>query len=410
VFKFRSKISLFTSLNYTLQSTRRQFRGFDGAGFGDPRDREWAAGPNDARHVVVITGGFNTPKTGTITLFARGQSGLPFTPIVQGDVNGDGRSGDRAFIPLTTGPGDPLGAQLDALLASGSKTARECILANAGGVAKRNSCRGPWNTQLNIQWRPPIPYKYVRRFTPNVYLQNVLSGVDQLVHGSDNLKGWGSPATPDPVLFVPKGFDATTQTFSYDVNSRFADTRPRRTVLSDPFRLVIDFTLDLSTDYELQQLRRAVEPVKGPNGWQRRTADSLTSFYLRNTSSIHKMLIAEADSLFLTRAQVAALRKADSAFSAEVRAVYGPLGLYLAAGQGDASKTSVDSASATHKKYWEIFWRQPEIAAEIVNPTQRDLIPMFKSMLATPMEDRKHSQWQFGYPVQIVDRPGVPIR
>jgi hypothetical protein len=411
VFKFRSKISLFTSFNYTLQSTKRQFRGFDGAGFGDPRELEWAAGPSDARHVVVITGGFNTAKTGTVTLFARGQSGLPFTPIIQGDVNGDGRSGDRAFIPLVTNPGDPaLGTQLDALMATGSKTARECLLANKGGVAKRNSCRGPWNSQLNIQWRPPIPYKYVRRFTPNVYLQNVLAGLDQLVHGSDNLRGWGSPATPDPVLFVPRGFDAATQKFSYDVNSRFADTRPRRSVLSDPFRLVIDFTIDLSTDYELQQLRRAVEPVKGPNGWQRRTADSLTSFYLRNTSSIHKALIAEQDSLFLTKAQVAALRKADSVFSAEVRAVYAPLGRQLAAGQGDASKASVDSASAAHKRYWEIFWKQPEIAAEIVNPTQRDLIPMFKSMLAVPMADRKHSQWQFGYPVQFVDKPGLPIR
>ena len=410
VFKFRSRYSFFTSLNYTLQSTKRQFRGFDGAGFGDPRAREWAAGNADARHVLVLTGGFNAPKTGTITLFARGQSGLPFTPIVQGDVNGDGRSGDRAYIPVPAASGDSTQRQLDALLASGSKTARECILANAGGVAKRNGCRGPWTQSLNIQWRPPVPRKYARRVTPNVYLQNVLAGVDQLVHGSDDLRGWGSPATPDPVLLVPRGFNAASQRFSYDVNSRFADTRPRRTVLSDPFRLVIDFTIDLSTDYELQQLRRAVEPVKGPNGWQRRTADSLTSFYLRNTSSIHKMLIAEADSLFLSKDQVAALRKADSVYSAEVRAVYGPLGVLLAAGQGDAGKASVDSASAAHKRYWEIFWRQPEIAAEIVNPTQRDLIPMFKSMLAVPMEDRKNSQWQFGYPVQIVDRKGPPVR
>jgi hypothetical protein len=414
-FKFRSKLQLFTSFNYTLQSTKRQFRGFDGAGFGDPREREWAAGPNDARHVVVITGGMSTPKTGTITLFARAQSGLPFTPIVQGDVNGDGRSGDRAFIPFIGAfdgpPPDPaFSSQLNDLLENGSKTAIECIRANANGIAKRNSCRGPWTNSLNIQWRPPVPRKYVRRLTPNIYLQNVLAGVDQLFHSSDNLRGWGSPATPDPVFFVPRSFDPTAKSFTYDVNSRFADTRPGRTVLSNPFRLVIDFTMDLSTDYELQQLRRAVEPVKGPNGWQRRTADSLTSFYLGNTSSIHKMLIAEADSLFLSKAQVAALRKADSVYSAQVRAVYGPLGLYLAAGQGDASKASVDSASAAHKRYWEIFWKQPEIAAEIVNPTQRDLIPMFKSMLAVPMEDRKNSQWQFGYPVQIVDRPGMPIR
>jgi hypothetical protein len=411
VFKFRTRFQLFTSLNYTLQSTKRQFRGFDGAGFGDPREREWAPSASDARHVIVATGGISTGKIGTVTLFARTQSGLPFTPIVQGDLNGDGRSGDRAFIPLASAAADPaLGTQLDALMATGSQTARDCISANAGGIAKRNSCRGPWTSQLNIQWRPPVPRKYVRRLTPNVYLQNVLAGFDQLVHGSGDLRGWGSPAIPDPTLLVPRGFDATTQTYKYDVNSRFADTRPRRSILSDPFRLVIDFSLDLSTDYELQQLRRAVEPVKGPNGWQRRTADSLTSFYLRNTSSIHKMLIAEADSLFLTKAQVAALRKADSVFSAQVRAVYGPLGLLLAAGQGDASKASVDSASAAHKRYWKIFWQQPEIAAEIVNPTQRDLIPMFKGMLATPMKEREFSQWQFGYPVQFVDKPGMPIR
>lgn len=414
VFKFRSKISLFTSLNYTLQSTQRQFRGFDGAGFGDPREREWAAGPNDARHVVVVSGGFFTPKTGTVTLFARGQSGLPFTPIVQGDVNGDGRSGDRAFIPALTPmlavEDGVLAGEITDLLASGSKTARECVTANLGAVAGRNSCRGPWRQSLNIQWRPRVPGRYARRVTPNVYLQNVLAGIDQVVNGSDGLRGWGAPAAPDPVLFVPRGFDAATQRFRYDVNSRFADTRPRRTLLTDPFRLVIDFTIDLSTDYELQQLRRAVEPVKGPNGWQRRTADSLTSFYLRNTSSIHKMLIAEADSLFLTRAQVAALRVADSTFSAQVRAIYGPLGLYLAAGQGDAGRASVDSASAAHKRYWEVFWKQPEIAAEIVNATQRDLIPMFKSMLAVPQEDRKNSQWQFGYPVQFMDRKGPPTR
>jgi hypothetical protein len=410
VFKFRSKYSLFTSLNYTLQSTKRQFRGFDGAGFGDPRAIEWAAGPNDARHVMVLTGGFNAPKTGTITLFSRVQSGLPFTPIVQGDVDGDGRSGDRAFIPKP-GDADPvMAAQLDALLASGSASARTCLLKNMGGVAGRNSCRGPWTQSLNIQWQPPIPGRWVRRITPNVYLQNVLAGVDQLAHGSDDLRGWGSPSTPDPILLVPKGFDASAKQYTYDVNARFADTRPRRTTLRDPFRIVIDFSMDLSTNYDLQQLRRAVEPVKGPNGWQRRTADSLASYYMHSTSDLFKLLLAESDSLFLTKAQITALRKADSAYSERVRQVFIPLGEYLAKGNGNADKAAVDSAQATQKAYWKIFWEQPEVAADIVNPSQRELIPMFKSMLAVPKQDREHSQWVFGNPVTLADRPGPPIR
>jgi len=192
------------------------------------------------------------------------------------------------------------------------------------------------------------------------------------------------------------------------VNSRFADTRPGHTLLRDPFRLVIDFSLNLSVDYDIQQLRRAVEPVKGPDGWARRGADSLASFYLSNTSSIHKVLLAESDSLFLSAGQIIALRRADSVYSARVRAVYVPLGQFLATGNGTAGKAALDSVQATQKLYWKIFWEQPEAADSVVTPAQRELIPMFKQMLATPKEQREHSQWQFGRPVTLVDRPARP--
>ena len=42
-FKVRLPAQLYASVGYTLQSSRRQFRGFDGASFGDPRVVEWAA-------------------------------------------------------------------------------------------------------------------------------------------------------------------------------------------------------------------------------------------------------------------------------------------------------------------------------------------------------------------------------
>jgi hypothetical protein len=405
VFKFRTQHSVFASASYTLQSTKREFRGFDGAGFGDPREREWAPGLNDARHVVVLSGGFSSQKTGTITMFARAQSGLPFSPLVQGDVNGDGRGGDRAFVPNPDAETDAaLAAQLRALLADGSPSARSCVAEFRGHVAARNGCRGPWTQSLNVQWRPPLPQRWGRRVTPNVYFQNVLGGIDQLVHGGD-LRGWGTDASPDPVLLVPRAFDAANSRFRYDVNPRFADTRPGRTLSLNPFRIVIDFSVNLSTDFDLQQLRRAVEPVKGPDGWRRRTADSLAAFYLSRTSSIHKLLIAESDSLFLSNTQVAALRRADSVYSAEVRALYVPLGQFLAQGQGGAGKAELDSVQATQKSYWKIFWRQPEIADSIITVSQRELVPMFKTMLSVPQKDRENSQWQFGRPVTFADAP-----
>jgi len=239
-----------------------------------------------------------------------------------------------------------------------------------------------------------------------VYLQNVLSAVDQLLHGED-IRGWGSPATPDPVLLVPRAFDAAAQRFRYDVNARFADTRPGRTLYREPFRVVIDFSLNLGVNHDLQQLRRAVEPVRGPQGrgWMRRDADSLMAFYLRNTSSVHKMLISEADSLFLTRAQIAALQRADSVFSERVRAVFRPLGEFLASRGGAAGKQELDSVKTTQEAYWRIFWEQPEVADSIITPAQRQLMPMLVSMLAVPQENRKNSRWQFGRAVTMPPRP-----
>jgi hypothetical protein len=408
VFKFRGGASFFGSLAYTLQSSKREYRGFDGAAFGDPRLREWAPSSNDARHIFVLTTAFSTSKTGTVTLFGRAQSGLPFTPIVQGDVNGDGRSGDRAFIPDPAATSDAnLAQQLRALVADGSSSARDCVRANLGRVAPRNGCRGPWTESLNIQWSPPTPHKWGRRVQPSVYFQNVLAGADQLFHG-DNLRGWGSPATPNPILLTPRSFDAANGRFNYDVNPRFADTRPGHSLLRNPFRIVIDFRLSLSTDFNLQTLRRAVEPVKSPGGWQRRSADSLAAFYLSNTSDVYKLLLEQTDSLFLTRPQVNALNRADSVFSERVRAIYRPLGEYLAARGGAAGKAELDTATATDKLYWKIFWEQPDTVEEILTPAQRELMPMVKAMIATTKKERENSQWSFGHPITFVDKPRQP--
>jgi hypothetical protein len=406
VFKFRTKFSFYASTSYTLQWTRRQFRGFDGAAFGDPREKEWAPSGTDARHVVVMTGGFSHPKTGTLTLFSRLQSGLPYTAIVQGDVNGDGRGGDRAFIPDPAKESDTqLASQMRSLLDNSRSNAKDCLLASLGRIAPRNGCRSQWSQSLNIQWRPPMPRKWGGRVLPTVYLQNVLAGIDQAMHGNDNLRGWGSQITPDATLLIPRGFDNGSQKFKYDVNPRFGKSLVSRAIGRDPFRIVIDFSLNLSTNFDLQQLRRAVEPVKSPQGWQRRSADSLAAFYLSNTSSIHKLLLSESDSLFLSTAQIKALKSADSVYSQRVRALYVPLGEYLSKGMGAAGKSELDSVKATQKKYWEVFWEQPEIAGAVITATQRNLMPMFERMIATPMEDRKNSQWQFGNAVTFSDKP-----
>jgi len=397
---------VYFSLGYTLQSTRREYRGFDGAGFGDPRVKEWAPSMTDARHVFTLQGGVSGGDFGTLTLFARAQSGLPFTPVVQGDPNGDGRSGDRAFVPNAATETDPaLAQQLKSLIANGSAEARACLQAFAGRVADRNGCRGPWTTSLNAQWKPYLPSALRRRLQASVYFENVLGGIDQMLHGND-LRGWGTAATPDPVLLVPRSFDAAANRFRYDVNPKFADTRPASTLNRAPFRITLDFSLRLSVDYDLQELRRALEPVKVAKHWERRSADSLAAFYLSNTSDIYKLLLEESDSLFLSGQQIAAIRRADSVFSSRVRGVYVPLGQYLSQfSDGVPTKAALDSAQATDKAYWKVFWEQPEMADSLITPMQRELLPLMKNILTVPKKEREHSQWQFGHPVTLKDEP-----
>jgi hypothetical protein len=255
------------------------------------------------------------------------------------------------------------------------------------------------------------------RLKASVYLQNVLGGLDQWLHGENGLRGWGAAAMPDPVLLVPRSFDAATNRFRYDVNARFADTRTARTLTREPFRITIDFSLRLSTDYPLQELRLALEPVKTKEGWQRRTADSITAFYLQGTSNVHKLVLSESDSLFLTKAQTAAFKQADSAFSEQVRATYSALGAYLASMNGKASRAALDSAKGAAKAYWKVFWLQPEIADSLLTASQKELLPMLKSMVQVPKRDREDSQWMFGNPVDFKqgeskpesERKGLPM-
>lgn len=405
----RRKIPIFTSVAYTLQGLKQQYRGFDGAGFGDPREREWAAGLNDARHAIVTQLGVSFPKVGTFTLFSRLQSGMPFTPLVQGDINGDGRANDRAFVVNpATAPDAGTAAQMRALLAAAPGNVRECLEDQMGAVALRNSCRGSWTQQLNMQWTPRLPIKVRgRRVESRVAFDNPLAGLDQALHG-DNLRGWGTRAVPDPVLLIPRGFDASAQRFRYDINPRFGDTRAFRTLSRQPFRVTIDFSLDFSVPYDVQQLRRAVEPMKTKTGYVQRGADSISAIYLRNTSNVHRLLLAESDSLFLTTAQINALIVADSIFGVKAREIYIPLGQFLASRMDHpVGKVELDSVTAATKRWWPLFWEQADVADKIVTSQQKELLPFIKNLTATTAEQRKDSQWYFGYPVPLVHKRPV---
>ncbi|MEO7998343.1 MAG: carboxypeptidase regulatory-like domain-containing protein, partial [Gemmatimonadaceae bacterium] len=106
----------YASGSYTLASNRSQTRGFDGVTSASPMDKDWGRGDFDVRHQFQSQLGYSI-KGVTIAGFARVQSGFAYTPMVAGDVNGDGLSNDRAFVPNPkASPGTALSSALTTLL------------------------------------------------------------------------------------------------------------------------------------------------------------------------------------------------------------------------------------------------------------------------------------------------------
>ena len=243
--------------SYTFSRVRDQSSFSSGAprsGFaqsttaGDPGERDWATSDLERRHAYVTVLGVPVGQSFELTLIGRATSGSPFTPLVGGDINGDGARNDRAFIFAPGAGGDTAVANGMARLLEGAEgRVRECLEAQAGSIAGRNSCRGPWTATLDLRTtlRPRLP-SLARRLSVSLDVTNLFAGADLLFNGGDNLRGWGQQGFGrDEVLLYPRGFDAAANRFLYQVNERFGETRSRRGGFGSPFQVQLSARINV---------------------------------------------------------------------------------------------------------------------------------------------------------------------
>mgnify|MGYP001556799017 CR=1 FL=1 len=379
----------FLGVNYTLADTRARESGFDGATFGSPVGREWARGDLDVRHQILLQGGY-TFKRVALTFFGRLQSGLPFTPMVGGDVNGDGLANDRAFIfnPATSTDAS-LASATRTLLANSSQNVRNCLMRQMDHAAGRNSCEGPWTTAVNAQLSysgiMPITKQYG---TISLALSNPLGGLDQLLHGANHLHGWGTPAFPDPVLYRPTVFDAGADRFNYAVNPRFGNTQPSNTLLRVPFRVTIDVSLSVGRPLPQQMLNRWLKPGRNGRKGPRLSVTELKRRYARNVPDPYSSILEESDSLLLTRDQAEAIQKADTAYRQRMDSVWTALSEYLAGLGDDYNPTeALKRQEAAVDEGWEISRLDVQhTLPSILSPIQLRLLPGIPGMLLKAKE------------------------
>jgi hypothetical protein len=231
--------------SYTLTHSRDQTSfGFGGPslGFqftptrGNPNVNEWAPSDQDRRHSFTLVLGKTFGRSLETSLIGRASSGQPFTPIVGSDINGDGARNDAAFIFSPSGVADTaVAGALGRILSAGNRVS-SCLNGQVGQIARRNSCRGPWTESLDFRASyTPQQARLQRRVTLSLDAFNLPAGLDLLLHGGNDLHGWGQGGRPDAVLLYPTGFDPATQSYRYRVNEGFGQTRVFRTAAGSPF-------------------------------------------------------------------------------------------------------------------------------------------------------------------------------
>jgi hypothetical protein len=263
------------SYTYSRSTDQSSFSGGSAAGgfsspttSGNPNTLEWGTSDLQRSHTLIGTATWPITPSLELTGVLRVSSGQPYTPRVAGDINGDGSRNDRAFIfnPASTAD-TSIANGMSRLLSKAPARIRDCLESQIGQIAGRNSCTAGWvpNLSLQINYRPDH-FGLKRNLMLSASLVNPLAGADLLVHGANNLQGWGQPNRVDPNLLYVTGFDPVSNNFKYQVNERFGDQRAATAIVQQPFQISITARYTIGPDRQREMMLAAQSQARGGRG------------------------------------------------------------------------------------------------------------------------------------------------
>ncbi|HEX8946232.1 MAG TPA: hypothetical protein VF785_24055, partial [Gemmatimonadaceae bacterium] len=363
---------------YVYANARERFRGFTSAG-ASPLDVAWSRSSLDSRHQIVYTLVYNAFDVARLVWYGSLRSGTPYTPLVAGDINGDGNQNDRAFIYDPSKTADSaVAAGMRSLLTTGSRSVRRCLEGQIGQIASRNSCEGPWVSTSNLTLSfNPTRLRLPQRATLSFQLSNPLGAADFLLHGGDGLHGWGQAFVPTTQLLFVRGFDASRRRYLYEVNQRFGSDLLTQTATRLPVTLTAMFRVDVGPTRERQALTSMLDRGRVVPG-QRLPEPIIKALY--GTSAIVNpmaQILRDADTLALSPRQADSLAVLNRAYAITLDSIWTPVAKYLAAlpdhyDQGDAYGRYRRAREATVDALIELA---PTIRS-LLSPDQRRRLPV----------------------------------
>jgi hypothetical protein len=319
------------SLSYVYRITEDEVRGFSNTA-GNPFDITHGYNPS-ARHQIQYNLFYNFFDAVRVSWTGNIFSGNSYTPMIQGDVNGDGyASNDRAFIfdPAHTAD-TALASAMRTLIGSSSGGARSCMLSQLGQLAKRNSCEGPWTTSAyaSISFNP-LKVRMPQRATLSFSVTNPIGGLDLLMHGQNNLRGWGQATFPDPNLLYVRGFDAQNQRYIYQVNQRFGVTSPAVNAALAPVTLTAMVRVDVGPTRERQSLTQMLDRGRSTQGSKLPEATLKAVYGTGGVYNPMAQILRQSDTLQLTTKQADSLATLNRWYIVHLDSIWTPVARYLA--------------------------------------------------------------------------------
>lgn len=318
------------SLSYARSTFSEFKRGLGGTTASDPLLRAWGPGKNPEHQIGVS---LNYSILGfKLGLSARATSGVRYTPMVRGDINGDGESNDRAFVfnPELTAD-SALAAGMLELIRSAPGSARRCLRRQVGLIAGTNSCVGPWSTTANLSLSlDAMKLVLPGRTTLQMSFGNPMTGIDLLVNGRSKQKSWGQQNnSPDATLLYVRGFDPAARQFRYEVNSAFGSNKVTRATQGKPFAITLAFSTDVSPSLERQKLKRLIEEWE--TGVARRPPEAaLRRQYTQPFVTIFESILKQKDTLGLSATQADSLASMSAVYFSRLDSLWGPMARELA--------------------------------------------------------------------------------
>ena len=368
------------TLTYVYQRTRGSESGFDGTTVGNPLEirTDRGAAPDHSLYFSSVMSVFD--RLLTLRINGRAASGSAFTPVVAGDVNGDGSYNDRAFVfdPLTAA--DPqVAGDMTSLLTSGSPAARRCLQAQVGRIAGRNSCRGPWTMTMFASitvdgYRLRLPW----RLSPTITIANPLTGIDALVHGTRGMRGWGGAPVGDPRLLFTRGFDPVRRAYRYDVNGRFGETRYSHGGVAAPLSVTLSLAVDVGPRTEREQFRETLRQGRRREGTGPTEAMLRVALLSSGIGDPLQSVLQDAERLGLSAQQADSLSVLSHAFALASDSIWSPTLRYLETLPPHADLDAAwDRYLQARLRQLELLIRLAPLATTQLSPAQRRALPPY---------------------------------